>query len=207
VATAGQLSFTLIFFSSISKMLPELGNTVVLRSFNFPANVPNTSRLPGGRFWFIYDCLSLSSGESKVVSNDMMLLEPFLGYVPYLALLIRVVIGGTLMAHGYPKLKSSEQSANWMKSMGIPGATAVLAGVLEFFGGLFLVLGFIVPIVGAMFAIQFVSITVMKKRKMKASYVASGKPSYEVDILYLLFSIILIILGAGALSIDGLIGL
>src|SRR5579875_3000101 len=132
----------------------------------------------------------------------LSILEPLTGYVPYLALLIRVVIGGTLMIHGYPKLKSSEQSANWMKSMGIPGGTAILAAILEFFGGLFLVIGLIVPIVWIFFAIQFASITLMKKSKMKASYVASGKPSYEVDILYLLFSIILIILGAGALSID-----
>jgi uncharacterized membrane protein YphA (DoxX/SURF4 family) len=47
----------------------------------------------------------------------------------------------------------------------------------------------------------------MKKNKMKAAYVSSGKPSYEIDILYLLFSIMLIVLGAGAFSIDGLIGL
>lgn len=135
------------------------------------------------------------------------LLEPFLAYVPYLALLVRVVVGGTLMIHGYPKIKSREQSANWMKSMGMPGASATLAGILEFFGGLFLVVGLIVPVVALFFAIQFAAITLMKKSKMKASYVVSGKPSYEIDILYLLFSIILIVLGAGVLSIDGLVGL
>ena len=136
-----------------------------------------------------------------------MMLYTFLGYIPYLALFIRVVIGGTLMIHGYPKLKSKEQSMNWMKSMGLPGATAVLAAILEFFGGLFLVIGLIVPIVALFFAIQFISITLMKKRKMKAVYVGSGKPSYEIDILYLVFAIILIVLGAGAFSIDALIGL
>ncbi|MHB1907615.1 MAG: DoxX family protein [Nitrososphaerales archaeon] len=136
-----------------------------------------------------------------------MLLEPFLEYIPYLALFIRVVVGGTLMIHGYPKLKSKEQSMKWMKSMGIPGATAVLAAILEFFGGLFLVVGLIVPIVALFFAIQFISITLMKKRKMKAEYVGSGKPSYEIDILYLVFAITLIVLGAGAFSIDALIGL
>lgn len=136
-----------------------------------------------------------------------LLLEPFLAYIPYLSLLIRVLVGGTMMIHGYPKVKSSEQSVNWMKSMGIPGGTAVLAAILEFFGGLFLVIGLIVPIVAILFAIEFASITVMKKIKMKASYVAPGKPSYEIDVVYLLFSIILIVLGAGALSLDGLIGL
>ena len=135
------------------------------------------------------------------------MLEPLLPYVPYLALLIRVVLGGSLMIHGYPKVKNSQQAAGWMKSMGIPGVTAVLAGILEFFGGLLLVVGLIVPIVAIFLAIQFASISVMKKNKMKASYIATGKPSYEVDILYLLLAIVLIILGAGALSIDGLIGL
>ena len=134
-------------------------------------------------------------------------LEPFLPYVAYLALLVRVVVGGTLMIHGYPKLKSKEQSVNWMKSMGLPGSTAFLAAMLEFFGGLFLVVGLIVPIVAIMFAIQFISIIIMKKIKMKAAYVSTGKPSYEIDVVYLLFSIILIVLGAGAFSIDRLIGL
>jgi putative oxidoreductase len=135
------------------------------------------------------------------------LLEPFIGYTAYLALLLRVVVGGTLMIHGYPKLKSRAQSMNWMKSLGLPGMTAVLATILEFFGGLFLIVGLIVPIVALFLAIQFASITLMKKNKMKASYVDPGKPSYEIDVAYLLFSIILIVLGAGVLSIDGLIGL
>ncbi|MDH2899349.1 MAG: DoxX family protein [archaeon] len=135
------------------------------------------------------------------------LLEPFLRYVPYLALLVRVVVGSTLMIHGYPKLKSKEQSVNWMKSMGLPGSSAILAAILEFFGGLFLVVGLIVPIVSFLFAIQFIAIVIMKKTKMKAAYVSSAKPSYEIDVVYLLFSIILIVLGAGVLSIDGLIGL
>ncbi len=134
-------------------------------------------------------------------------LEPFVLYIPYLALLIRVMIGGTLMIHGYPKVKSGEQSMKWMKSMGLPGATAALAGILEFFGGLFLVIGLIVPIVALLFAIQFTSIILMKKSKMKGAYVSSSKPAYEVDALYLLFSIVLIVLGAGALSVGALIGL
>ncbi len=135
------------------------------------------------------------------------LVEPLVAYVPYLTLFIRVIVGGTLMIHGYPKLRSNEQSTNWMKSIGLPGATAALAGVLELFGGLFLVIGLIVPIIALFFAIQFSSIILMKKSKMKAAYVSSSKPSYEVDVMYLLFAVILIILGAGAFSIYGLIAL
>jgi uncharacterized membrane protein YphA (DoxX/SURF4 family) len=49
----------------------------------------------------------------------------------------------------------------------------------------------------------------MKKRKMNAAYIAlaPGKASYEIDITYLIISIILIVLGAGTLSVDSVIGL
>jgi uncharacterized membrane protein YphA (DoxX/SURF4 family) len=78
---------------------------------------------------------------------------------------------------------------------------------LEFFGGLFLVVGLLVPIVALFFAIDFASIIFIKKTKDHASYVAPGKPNYELDAFYILLSIVLIIIGAGALSIDGLLGL
>jgi uncharacterized membrane protein YphA (DoxX/SURF4 family) len=135
------------------------------------------------------------------------LLEPLLIYTPYLALLLRVVVGASLMMHGYPKLKSREQAVNFMKSVGIPGGTAVMAGILEFLGGLFLVIGLIVPIVGLFLAIQFASIVVMKSTKMKAKYIAPSGASYEIDVTYLLLSLVLLVLGAGVLSIDGLLGL
>jgi uncharacterized membrane protein YphA (DoxX/SURF4 family) len=48
---------------------------------------------------------------------------------------------------------------------------------------------------------------IMKKTKMDAAYIAPGKASYEIDIPYLIVSIMLIVLGAGALSVDSVIGL
>ena len=47
----------------------------------------------------------------------------------------------------------------------------------------------------------------MKKTKMNAVYIAPGKASYEIDITYLILSIILVVIGAGALSVDSVIGL
>jgi putative oxidoreductase len=138
--------------------------------------------------------------------NMTNLLEPFLVYTPYLALLLRVVVGASLMVHGYPKLKSRDQAVNWMKSMGLPGGTAVMAGILEFVGGLFLVIGFLVPIVALFFAIQFASIVAMKSTKMKAKYIAPSGANYEIDVTYLLLALVLLVLGAGALAIDGLLG-
>jgi putative oxidoreductase len=112
------------------------------------------------------------------------------------------------MIHGYPKAKGGwRQSGQWMKSMGIPAVTAVFVMVIEFFGGLLLVVGVIVPVVAAVVMIQFASIIGMKSFKMKAPYISMevGKPTFEIDALYLVLAFVLVVLGAGALSIDSVL--
>ncbi len=88
--------------------------------------------------------------------------------------------------------------------MGIPAITAIFVTIIEFFGGLLLVVGLIVPVVAAFVAIQFLGIIAMKVWKTKAAYISMGgnKPSYEVDALYLVLALVLMVLGAGAVSID-----
>ncbi|MDQ3084965.1 MAG: hypothetical protein M3Q77_09170 [Thermoproteota archaeon] len=47
----------------------------------------------------------------------------------------------------------------------------------------------------------------MKKKKMDAAYINPTGTSYEIDITYLIISIILIVVVVGAFSIDSFIGL
>ena len=121
---------------------------------------------------------------------------------------LRVVVGAALVAHGLPKVRGGwKQSGQWIQSMGVPAAAAVPVTILEFFGGIFLIVGLMVPVVAGFLAIQFIAITAMKKSKMNASFIGSqGKASYEVDILYLLLALALLALGAGAVSLDSFIG-
>ena len=80
--------------------------------------------------------------------------------------------------------------------------------IVEFFGGLFLVIGLIVPVVSLFVAIQMAAITAAKKLKLHGAYVSMKNPvKYEIDILYLLLALTLMVLGAGILSVDGLLGL
>ena len=79
--------------------------------------------------------------------------------------------------------------------------------ILAFFGGLFLIIGLTVPVVGLFFAIFMIANVIMKKRKMNAAYIDPRKASYELDIRYLIHSIVVIVLGAGALSVDSVIDL
>jgi len=139
------------------------------------------------------------------MSGPLELLLPSAGY---LALFLRVWVGANYLAHGYPKLlgKNRQQAAQWMKSMGLPAGAAYLAAILEFFGGLFLIIGLIVPVVALFFAVEMISISILKKTKMKASYIM-GQNTYELDITYLLLAIVLVVVGAGSFSTDQVLGL
>ena len=131
-------------------------------------------------------------------------------YGPALLLILRLVVGAGLALHGYPKVKGGRiQAGQWMKSMGIPRITADLVTVLEFIGGIFLILGLLTPLVGLFFVLQFGSIIWMKKSKMHASFVSMepGKPTYEIDVVYLLLTLVFLVLGAGPYSLDNLLGL
>jgi len=136
------------------------------------------------------------------------ILELLLPFTPYLALFLRVWVGANYMLHGYPKLlgQGRAQVAQSMKSMGLPAGAATTAAILEFFGGLFLIIGLIVPIVALFFAIEMIATARLKKTKMKATYI-TGQNTYELDVTYFLLAVVLIVLGAGAFSIDQLLGL
>ena len=128
-------------------------------------------------------------------------------YAAYLALLLRVWVGVNFVAHGYPKLgKNRQQTLQWTKSLGVPASLTYAAIILEFFGGLSLIIGFIVPIVSFFIALEMIGASLLKKSKMKGQYIG-GTVSYELDVTYLLLAIALIFLGAGVFSIDSVIGL
>lgn len=134
------------------------------------------------------------------------LFEVLLPYTGYLALFLRVWVGVNFVAHGYPKLgKARQQTLQWTKSLGVPTFATYLAIILEFFGGLSLIIGFIVPVVGFFIALEMIGAIILKKTKMKAPYM--GQNSYELDITYLMLGITLVLLGAGLASLDSLLRL
>ena len=134
------------------------------------------------------------------------LFEVLLPYTGYLALFLRVWVGVNFVAHGYPKLgKARQQTLRWTKSLGVPTFATYLAIILEFFGGLSLIIGFIVPVVGFFIALEMIGAIILKKSKMKAPYM--GQNSYELDITYLMLGITLVLLGAGLASLDSLLRL
>ena len=126
---------------------------------------------------------------------------------PPLALFIlRVVLGALFIVHGYPKLfKNFSGFASWLESMGLkPGKFwALVAGVVEFFGGILLVLGLWTQLVGLLIAVQML-VAMWKAKWGKVGLTDQG--GWELDLIYLTAGLVLAMAGGGAYSLDKLWG-
>ncbi len=121
----------------------------------------------------------------------------FLFNPPLAHLILRVVIGALFMAHGYPKLfKNFSGTAGWFDSIGLrPGKFwALVAGVVEFFGGLALILGVWVQIVGVLLAFQML-VAMVKVKWGKVSL--TGEGGWELDLVYLAAALAIAMMGPG----------
>jgi len=135
--------------------------------------------------------------------------DSLLPYAGYLAFILRVWVGANFIIHARPMLQHLPQTVQTMKGMGVPAGATYAATALELVGGIALILGLLVPVVGLLFVVFMVANSIMKKRKLHADYIsaAAGKPSLEIDALYLALALVLVFLGAGVLSLDGALGL
>jgi putative oxidoreductase len=137
-----------------------------------------------------------------------MVFDFFIWYTPYLVFLLRVVVGATLIMHGYPKLKNPQATLKWTGNLGVPAAATVVVIVLEFFGGIALILGLLVPVVAFFIALEMIGNIALKKTKMKAPYlIGQNASAYETDVTYILLAVTLMVLGAGAFSLGAFLGL
>jgi len=121
------------------------------------------------------------------------------------SLILRLAVGTLFIVHGYPKLTAAQraQGGAWMKSMGMPASMVPFGGVVEFFGGLALILGILTPIVAALSTLWMLSTTWFAMSKMKKKYVGG----YEIDVTLFLAALALALLGSGIYSIDHLLGI
>jgi putative oxidoreductase len=126
-------------------------------------------------------------------------------------LLIRVVVGGIMVAHGAQKLfgwfggHGLAGTGGWLESMGLRPARvyAAVNGLAEFGGGALLVLGLLTPLGAAAVAgVMFVAIATVHWRN--GFFNSSG--GYEFNLLIIAAAIGLAITGPGEISIDPLAG-
>jgi putative oxidoreductase len=134
-------------------------------------------------------------------------------------LVIRLTLAWVFIYHGAGKLFNFRNqggiagTTGFFQFVGIPSAHlfAYVAGVTEFFGGLFLLLGLAVPLAGLALVIDmlvaFFTTTIstgMLPRGFPGGVVADG---FEINIALAALALVAASLGAGRFSVDYLIGL
>lgn len=137
---------------------------------------------------------------------------------PHLAPLpLRLILGFGMMYHGYPKLFDAAQRQGFvgmLQGIGIPapGVMAWVVAIVEFVGGLALIVGAFVSIVAVLLIIEMLvaMITVhlphgfnfLNITGMEPGGPTFGMPGYEVNLLYIAGLLALLLAGAGAYSFD-----
>lgn len=135
------------------------------------------------------------------MSTNAIAVKPAATASSFIALVGRVLLSSLFILAGYAKLTGLAGTAGWFGSIGLPlpMVTAVVVGLLEFFGGLAILVGFKTRIASVALAIFTLAAT------------AIAHVDFSDQMQMLLFQknisitgglLVLAALGAGALSID-----
>ena len=127
-------------------------------------------------------------------------------------LILRLVVGLTMAAHGAQKLfgwfggYGLQGTGGFLEQLGfVPGRrNALFAGLAEFVGGLLLALGFATPLAATLIvSVMFVAIATVH---LKHGYFVSNQ-GYEYNLLLAVVAVSVAMIGAGPISVDAALGI
>jgi uncharacterized membrane protein YphA (DoxX/SURF4 family) len=75
-------------------------------------------------------------------TRDVEMFEQRVPYTAYLALLLRVVVGVTMIMYGYPRRKNAKRTIEWTKGLGVP-AVATWPAMIVLGAGILSIDGFL----------------------------------------------------------------
>ena len=121
-------------------------------------------------------------------------------------LILRLVVGLTLAAHGAQKLSSLSQTAAAFEQLGfMPGRrSALLAGLAETGAGLLLALGLFTPAAAAI-AVAVMVVAAVSAHVKQGFFAHKG--GYEYTLILGIAALSLAFTGPGALSLDAVLGI
>ena len=115
---------------------------------------------------------------------------------------LRVAVAAVFINHGRQKLFvygfAGVTGAFTQMGVPFPGVMGPLIGLLEFFGGIALVVGFLTRLLGVAFALDMLGAILLVQLK-------KGFSGYEFEFLLLAASAALFLTGAGRFSVDAFI--
>ena len=115
----------------------------------------------------------------------------------------RVFCGVVFLIHGTPKIFNLQGTGNFFANVGLPGWLAIPIAVLEFFGGILLIAGFMSRALAALFMLEMAGAALFVHRAAGWD-VFEGGYEYNIALILLLLGVALI--GSGPVSVDGMIG-
>lgn len=119
---------------------------------------------------------------------------------------LRIVVGAVFLAHGAQKLFVYHIAgvSGMFSHIGIPlpGISAVVVSLVEFVGGIALVLGVATRLAAALIAIDML-VAILAVHLKNGFFMPMG---YEFALTLLAANICLVLTGAGCASVDGLLG-
>jgi len=119
---------------------------------------------------------------------------------PLALLLLRLGVGGIFLQQGYLKLfREPVKWLHWFPQHGFPSYFAYLAGGIEFFGGILLLLGLLTRIAGLLLAVEM-AVAVWKVSLPHAGI--QNVDGYGLPLMLALASFTLAAVGAGLFSVD-----
>src|SRR5579864_2723999 len=127
-------------------------------------------------------------------------------------LVMRVVLGVTFMAHGSQKAfgwfggSGMKGVTEMLRKLGVahPGLLAWMAALSEFGGGLLVLLGLLTPLAaGLIVSAMVVAIATVHA---KNGFFSSNR-GYEFNLSLIALGVALMLMGAGAISIDRVLGI
>lgn len=133
------------------------------------------------------------------------------------ALPLRIVLGIIFIVHGYPKffkvppIGGPKGFAGFLQQMSVPYPMffAWVVAVVEFIGGICLILGLLVRFWAPLMAIDM-AVAIWKAKLpqggWRGGFTRYDATGYEFDLTLLAVSLSLLILGSGALGLDRLLG-
>jgi putative oxidoreductase len=118
--------------------------------------------------------------------------------LPLALLLLRLALGIVFAYHGLPKLRDPQDWTQSFVHMGFPGYFAYIAGAVETLGGLLLAIGLCTRLAGLLLAGEM---TIALLRVDLPGSLLKVR-NYELSMLLAAASFVLVVTGAGSLSLD-----
>jgi putative oxidoreductase len=140
--------------------------------------------------------------DRSAVSNDGLIARSTAGLAPYAPTILRVIVGVVFFVYGTNKLSSPDGFAGFVGSLGFPAPEFLGWFVigLEIIGGAALVIGLLVRPIALLFLAEMTVTTLLVKLERGIAPVEGS--GMEIDLVLWGAALVLVILGAGRLSVD-----